>query len=71
MATTVHPLQVLDEALPEAAHDSRLGLVVAGEEVIGGRRTRRPPGILREHLDAAKVAAVPALAARAPRRAHQ
>jgi 5-formyltetrahydrofolate cyclo-ligase len=41
-------------------------LVVAGEEVITCGRARRPPGILWDHLDAAKVAAIPALAARAP-----
>jgi 5-formyltetrahydrofolate cyclo-ligase len=69
VATTVHPLQLLDEALPETDHDFRLDLIVAGEEVIACRRTRRPPGILWEHLDAAKVAAIPALAARAPGRA--
>jgi 5-formyltetrahydrofolate cyclo-ligase len=69
VATTVHPLQLLDEALPETDHDFRLDLIVAGEEIITCRRTRRPPGILWEHLDAAKVAAIPALAARAPGRA--
>jgi 5-formyltetrahydrofolate cyclo-ligase len=67
LATTVHPLQVLDEELPETEHDFRLDLIVAGEEVIACRRGRRPPGVLWEHLDAAKVAAVPALAALAPR----
>jgi 5-formyltetrahydrofolate cyclo-ligase len=71
VATTVHPLQVLDEELPETSHDFRLDLIVAGEEVVRCRRTRRPRGILWEHLDAAKLAAVPALAARAPRRARQ
>ena len=69
VTTTVHPLQVLAEALPETDHDFRLDLIVAGEEVISCRRTRRPQGILWEHLDAAKVAAIPALAARASRRA--
>jgi 5-formyltetrahydrofolate cyclo-ligase len=69
LATTVHPLQVLDEELPETGHDFRLDLIVAGEEVIACPGGRRPPGILWEHLDAAKVAAVPALAAMAPRRA--
>jgi 5-formyltetrahydrofolate cyclo-ligase len=69
VATTVHPLQVLEEALPETDHDFRLDLIVAGDEVLTCRRTRRPQGILWEHLDAAKVAAIPALAARAPRRA--
>ena len=66
VATTVHPLQLLEEALPETDHDFRLDLIVAGEEVITCRRARRPPGILWDHLDAAKVAAIPALAARAP-----
>ena len=64
VATTIHPLQVLEEPLPETGHDFRLDLIVAGEEVIACRRTRRPPGILWDHLDAAKVAAIPALAAR-------
>jgi 5-formyltetrahydrofolate cyclo-ligase len=68
VATTVHPLQVLEEPLPETDHDFRLDLIVAGEDVINCRRTRRPPGILWDHLDAAKIAAVPALAAQAPRR---
>jgi 5-formyltetrahydrofolate cyclo-ligase len=67
VATTVHPLQVLAEPLRETDHDVRLELIVAGEAVIAGRRTRRPPGILWKHLDAAKIAAIPALAARAGR----
>jgi 5-formyltetrahydrofolate cyclo-ligase len=71
VATTVHPLQVLEGALPETDHDFRLDLIVAGEEVIACRRTRRPKGILWDHLDAAKVAAIPALAARAPGRLGQ
>ncbi len=68
VATTVHPLQVLEEPLPETDHDFRLDLIVASEEVIACRRTRRPQGILWEHLDPAKIAAIPALATRAPRR---
>jgi 5-formyltetrahydrofolate cyclo-ligase len=64
VATTVHPLQLLEETLPETDHDFRLDLIVAGEEVISCPRTRRPEGILWDHLDAAKIAAVPALAAR-------
>jgi 5-formyltetrahydrofolate cyclo-ligase len=69
VATTVHPLQLLEEPLPETAHDFRLDLIVAGEEVIACRRSRRPKGILWDHLDPAKIAAIPALAARAPGRA--
>jgi 5-formyltetrahydrofolate cyclo-ligase len=71
VATTVHPLQLLTEALPETAHDFRLDLIVAGEEVIRCPRSRRPQGILWDHLDAAKIAAIPALAARTPHGAHE
>ena len=39
VATTVHPVQVLEETLPETSHDFRLDLIVAGEEVIACRRT--------------------------------
>jgi 5-formyltetrahydrofolate cyclo-ligase len=37
VATTVRPLQVLAEALPETDHDFRLDLIVTGEEVIACR----------------------------------
>ncbi|HEV3505145.1 MAG TPA: 5-formyltetrahydrofolate cyclo-ligase [Actinomycetes bacterium] len=70
VATTVHPLQLLEEPLPETGHDFRLDLIVAGEEVIACRRTQRPQGILWEHLDPAKIAAIPALTARTPGRRH-
>ncbi len=70
VATTVHPLQLLEEELPETGHDFRLDLIVAGEEAITCRRTQRPQGILWEQLDPAKVAAIPTLAARAPGRTH-
>jgi hypothetical protein len=46
----------------ETEHAFGLDLIVAGEEVISCRRTQRPPGILWEHLDPAKVAAIPAQA---------
>jgi 5-formyltetrahydrofolate cyclo-ligase len=68
VATTVHPLQVLAEALPETDHDFRLDLIIAGEEVISCRRSRRPQGILWDHLDAAKIAAIPVLVAQLPQR---
>jgi hypothetical protein len=53
----------------ETDHDFRLAVIVAGEEVITCRRARRPKGLLWDHLDAARVAAIPALAARASGRA--
>jgi 5-formyltetrahydrofolate cyclo-ligase len=65
IATTVHPLQVLDEELPETEHDFRVDVIVTPDEVLRPRRRRRPPGILWGHLDDDKVAAIPALSARA------
>jgi 5-formyltetrahydrofolate cyclo-ligase len=63
IATTVHPLQVLDEDLPETDHDFRVDLVVTPEEVIRSPRPRRPPGIIWEHLTPEKLAEVPPVAA--------
>jgi 5-formyltetrahydrofolate cyclo-ligase len=60
IATTVHPLQVLDEELPETEHDFRVDRVVTPDEVIEGR-PKRPPGILWSHLDEDKIAAIPVL----------
>jgi 5-formyltetrahydrofolate cyclo-ligase len=62
IATTVHPLQVLDEELPETEHDFRVDLVVTPEETLRSPASRRPPGILWSHLDAEKIAAIPVLA---------
>jgi 5-formyltetrahydrofolate cyclo-ligase len=68
LATTVHPLQVVDEPLPETVHDFRVDLIVTPDEAIWCAEPRRPPGILWEHLDRDKIAEVPALAALAARR---
>lgn len=64
IATTVHPLQVLDEDLPSAAHDGHVDLVVTPDEVLRCPRAERPPGILWELLDDERLAAMPAIAAR-------
>jgi 5-formyltetrahydrofolate cyclo-ligase len=61
--TTVHPLQVVEERLPETEHDFRVDRIVTPDEVIRCRRSHRPPGILWDHLDEEKIAAIPALAA--------
>ncbi len=70
VATTVHPLQVLDDALPETEHDFRVDLIVTPDDVIrtprAEARRRRPPGILWDHMDAARVEAIPVLRAMAP-----
>jgi 5-formyltetrahydrofolate cyclo-ligase len=65
IATTLHSLQVLDEELPETEHDFRVDVIVTPEEVIEvpARRRKRPPGILWDHLDADKRAAIPVLSA--------
>jgi 5-formyltetrahydrofolate cyclo-ligase len=66
IVTTVHPLQVVDDDLPETDHDFRVDLIVTPDEVIHCRRHRRPPGILWDHLDQDKIDAIPALAAIQP-----
>jgi 5-formyltetrahydrofolate cyclo-ligase len=62
IVTTVHPLQLLDEELPETEHDFRVDVVVTPDEAVETGAHRRPPGILWNHLPEAKVAAVPVLA---------
>jgi 5-formyltetrahydrofolate cyclo-ligase len=61
IATTVHPLQILDEELPETDHDFRVDVIVTADEVIRvpKRRRKRSPGILWDHLDADKREAIP------------
>lgn len=61
IATTVHPLQVVDGTLPETAHDFRVDLIVTPDQVIRARRSHRPTGILWNDLDDEKLAAVPVL----------
>lgn len=63
IATTVHPLQLLAEDLPETDHDFRVDLIVTSDEAIRTRRARRPPGIIWSHLDDEMIQAIPALAA--------
>jgi 5-formyltetrahydrofolate cyclo-ligase len=59
LVTTVHPLQVLDEELPETEHDFRVDRIVTPDEV--APEPKRPPGILWSHLDDEKIAAIPVL----------
>jgi 5-formyltetrahydrofolate cyclo-ligase len=65
VATTVHPLQLLDEEIPETRHDFRVDLIVTPAEVIRmpKRLRRRPSGIIRSHLTEEKIAEVPVLRA--------
>lgn len=66
IATTVHPLQVVKEVLPESEHDFRVDLIVTPDETIECPPHPRPPGIIWEHLTPDSIAAIPALANRKP-----
>lgn len=57
----VHQLQVIDEEIPETAHDFSVDLIVTPEEVIPCAGRRRPSGIVWEDLTAEKVGAIPVL----------
>lgn len=63
IVTTVHPLQVVDDVLPESEHDFRVDLIVTPDEVISCGPARRPEGLIWEHLTADKIAAIPVLTA--------
>ncbi|PTH90515.1 5-formyltetrahydrofolate cyclo-ligase [Streptomyces sp. A244] len=67
VVTTVHSLQVIDSPIPVTEHDVNVDLVVTPEAMIECTSPRRPKGILWDHLDASKIAAIPALQARAKR----
>lgn len=66
IVTTVHPLQVVDTALPETEHDFSVDPIVTPEKIIRCGPPRRPTGLIWEHLSPEKIAAIPTLAARAP-----
>ena len=68
IVTTVHPLQVIDAALPETEHDFSVNLIVTPAQVIECGPPRRPSGLYWEHLTEDKIAAIPVLAARAAAR---
>jgi 5-formyltetrahydrofolate cyclo-ligase len=61
IVTTVHPLQLLDEELPETEHDFRVDVIVIPEAVIRTPGGNRPRGIMWTHLDADKIDSVPVL----------
>ncbi|WP_328631370.1 5-formyltetrahydrofolate cyclo-ligase [Streptomyces sp. NBC_00356] len=66
VVTTVHSLQVVAEGLPATEHDFGVDLIVTPEETITCPAPHRPSGLVWGHLDAAKIASIPVLAARAP-----
>lgn len=64
IVTTVHSLQVVNEPLPETEHDFSVDLIVTPTEIIHCGPSRRPQGLVWEHLNPEKIAAIPVLAAR-------
>lgn len=64
VVTTVHPLQVLDDAtIPMTGHDVPLDVIVTPDEVIRCRRRRdRPRGVRWDDLSPTKIAEIPLLA---------
>lgn len=64
IATTVHDVQLLDEELPETEHDFRVDIIATPTRTLRCPRSKRPRGILWEHLDSDKIAAIPLLARR-------
>ncbi len=63
IVTTVHPLQIIDDDLPETDHDFSVDLVVTPDEVIACGPPRRPAGIIWDDMPPEKIAAIPVLAA--------
>src|SRR5256714_6151877 len=68
IVTSVHPLQVVNESLPETDHDFSVDLIVTPDEVIECDSHRRPSGLVWEDLDREKIASIPVLATRAAQR---
>ena len=72
VVTTVHELQVLDEAIPMTAHDVPLDIVVTPERVIRVRRRhQKPSAIIWKELSEQQLAEMPALASLALKRARR
>ncbi|AQA15320.1 MULTISPECIES: 5-formyltetrahydrofolate cyclo-ligase [Streptomyces] len=59
----VHPLQVIEDEIPETEHDFSVDYIVTPDEVIPCANRRRPPGLVWNDLTAEKIAAIPVLAA--------
>jgi 5-formyltetrahydrofolate cyclo-ligase len=64
IVTTVHPLQLSDEELPDTDHDFRVDVIVTPDEVVRGPARRRSRGVMWEDLADEMIEAIPVLAAR-------
>jgi 5-formyltetrahydrofolate cyclo-ligase len=67
IVTTVHPLQVLGEPIPEVGHDFSVDLIVTTRDMIRCGPPRRPARLDWDQLPASMIASIPALAARQQR----
>ncbi|MEU8687688.1 5-formyltetrahydrofolate cyclo-ligase [Streptomyces sp. NPDC048665] len=67
VVTTVHSLQVIDTPIPVTDHDVKVDLIITPDEVIQCTTSHRPTGIIWDHLDPGKIAAIPALQSRVKR----
>lgn len=65
----VHPLQLIEDDIPETDHDFSVNYIVTPDELIPCPNPRRPRGIVWSDLSADKIAAIPVLAAQHGRRA--
>lgn len=61
IVTTVHPLQVVEDDIPETSHDFSVDVIVTTDEVITCAPPRRPSGLDWADLSAEQVAAMPVL----------
>jgi len=62
IVTTVHPLQIVKEDIPETHHDFRIDFIITPEEMIPTRREGgRPRGIIRDDLTEQKISEIPIL----------
>lgn len=61
IVTTVHPLQVIGEDIPETRHDFSVDVIVTTDEVITCGPQRRPSGLDWKELSAEQIAAMPVL----------
>ena len=61
IATTVHPLQLVDHDLPETDHDFRVDLIVTPHEVIPCTPARRPARLYWADLSQEKINDIPVL----------
>jgi 5-formyltetrahydrofolate cyclo-ligase len=62
VVTTVHPLQVVDDPIPETLHDFRVDVIITSDWILRATDPRPSQGIIWDDLDQAKIAAIPALA---------